>query len=62
MKLQFHGASYDYSPRSFVDTDESETIVKFRGNTYKMRRSVVVTPNPIRNLKYRDLKYRGVTY
>lgn len=62
MKLHFHGAPYDYSPRSFVDTDESETIGKFRGNNYTMRRSIVVTPNPVRNLKYRELKYRGVTY
>jgi Domain of unknown function (DUF4278) len=57
MKLHFHGASYEYYPHSFVDIDELETIGKFRGNTYKIRRSIAIAPSP-----RRKLKYRGITY
>jgi hypothetical protein len=40
-----------------VDIDELETIGKFRGNTYKIRRSIAIAPSP-----RRKLKYRGITY
>lgn len=58
MQLTYRGASYQVN-QSFA-TIATETIVKYRGNTYQIRRCSAVRVKPVPQLKY--LTYRGTAY
>lgn len=58
MQLFYRGATYQVNqPLATIPT---ETIVKYRGNTYQIKRCAEVKVKPIPQLKY--LTYRGTAY
>ncbi|MGQ4646698.1 DUF4278 domain-containing protein [Lyngbya aestuarii] len=56
MKLCYRGVSYQSTP-NLIKTVETETVVKFRGLAYRVRRLVNPSIQP-----QLDLVYRGVSY